>query len=264
MAHHRASRWPVALPRSSKILPARVSQLSAYRPQESVVSSRRIALAQRAGRVRGALRVALVTLLTPSKDSRDRRGQVPPHRRTRRRLRLHEVEPEDGIGPQQLELGLYPLLDGDRCCWLAADFDGPTAMPDALACLKAARAAGAPAALEVSRSGLGARPRPRGGTTHSLVASPPPGPGHAIRRAPRRRCVPTTQAPVGCRPTREPDDVPQASPVLWVPGQSLAWRIGTYTVGERLAGLPAPPGCGRGTTVAGRLIVRVRPPVAPR
>jgi hypothetical protein len=56
----------------------------------------------------------------------------------------------------ELELGLYPLLDGDRCCWLAADFDGPTAMLDALAYLKAARAVGAPAALEVSRSGLGA------------------------------------------------------------------------------------------------------------
>lgn len=25
----------------------------------------------------------------------------------------------------ELELGLYPLLDGDRCHWLAADFDGP-------------------------------------------------------------------------------------------------------------------------------------------
>jgi len=54
------------------------------------------------------------------------------------------------------ELGLYPLLDGDRWCWLAADLDGPTAMLDALAYLKAARAAGAPAVLEVSRSGLGA------------------------------------------------------------------------------------------------------------
>jgi superfamily II DNA or RNA helicase len=55
-----------------------------------------------------------------------------------------------------LELGLYPLLNGDRCHWLAADFDGPTAMLDALAYLKAARAVGASAALEVSRSGLGA------------------------------------------------------------------------------------------------------------
>jgi superfamily II DNA or RNA helicase len=55
-----------------------------------------------------------------------------------------------------LELGLYPLLDGDRCQWLAADFDGPTAMLDALAYLKAARGMGASAALEVSRSGLGA------------------------------------------------------------------------------------------------------------
>ena len=56
----------------------------------------------------------------------------------------------------QLDIGLYPLLDGDLCHWLAADFDGPAAMLDALAYLKAARAAGAPAALEVSRSGLGA------------------------------------------------------------------------------------------------------------
>jgi len=56
----------------------------------------------------------------------------------------------------QLDIGLYPLLDGDQCHWLAADFDGPAAMLDALAYLKAARAAGAPAALEVSRSGLGA------------------------------------------------------------------------------------------------------------
>ena len=53
-------------------------------------------------------------------------------------------------------IGLYPLLDGDRCSWVAADFDGPAAMLDALAYLKAARAAGAPAGLEVSRSGTGA------------------------------------------------------------------------------------------------------------
>ena len=55
-----------------------------------------------------------------------------------------------------VEIGLYPLMDGDRCWWLAADFDGPAAMLDALAYLKAARAAGAPAVLEVSRSGKGA------------------------------------------------------------------------------------------------------------
>jgi superfamily II DNA or RNA helicase len=53
-------------------------------------------------------------------------------------------------------VGLYPMLPGDQCCWLAADFDGPAAMLDALAYLKAARAVGAPAALEVSRSGVGA------------------------------------------------------------------------------------------------------------
>jgi superfamily II DNA or RNA helicase len=53
-------------------------------------------------------------------------------------------------------IGLYPLLDGDRCSWVAADFDGLAAMLDALAYLKAIRAAGAPAGLEVSRSGTGA------------------------------------------------------------------------------------------------------------
>ena len=56
----------------------------------------------------------------------------------------------------EVDLGLYPLLDGDLCRWLAADFDGQAAMLDALAYLKAARAAGAPVALEVSRSGTGA------------------------------------------------------------------------------------------------------------
>ena len=56
----------------------------------------------------------------------------------------------------EAHIGLYPLLDGDRCWWLAADFDGPDAMIDALMYLKAARAIGVPVALEVSRSGVGA------------------------------------------------------------------------------------------------------------
>ena len=55
-----------------------------------------------------------------------------------------------------IHIGLYPMLPGDETCWLAADFDGQAAMLDALSYLKAARAIGAPAALEVSRSGVGA------------------------------------------------------------------------------------------------------------
>jgi hypothetical protein len=35
---------------------------------------------------------------------------------------------------------LYPLPDGDRCWWLAADFDGPEAMFDALMYVMAGRA----------------------------------------------------------------------------------------------------------------------------
>ncbi len=57
----------------------------------------------------------------------------------------------------ETHIGLYPLLDGDLCGWLAADFNGPAAMLDALAYLKAARTWSVPAALEVSRSGVGAR-----------------------------------------------------------------------------------------------------------
>ncbi len=56
----------------------------------------------------------------------------------------------------EIHIGLYPMLPSDQTCWLAADFDGPAAMLDALAYLKAARGVGAPAAVEVSRSGVGA------------------------------------------------------------------------------------------------------------
>jgi len=53
-------------------------------------------------------------------------------------------------------MGLYPLLPGSKCQFVAADFDGATAMLDALAYVKAARAAAVPAALEISQSGRGA------------------------------------------------------------------------------------------------------------
>jgi len=53
-------------------------------------------------------------------------------------------------------IGLYPLLRDNTCHFLVADFDGPTAMLDALAYVKAARAGGVPAALELSQSGRGA------------------------------------------------------------------------------------------------------------
>jgi hypothetical protein len=39
--------------------------------------------------------------------------------------------------PGDVHVGLYPLLEGDLCWWLAADFDGPMAMLDAPAYLKA-------------------------------------------------------------------------------------------------------------------------------
>ncbi|MDX3004074.1 DEAD/DEAH box helicase family protein [Kribbella solani] len=57
---------------------------------------------------------------------------------------------------QDLFIGLYPMLPNNTCWWLAADFDGKTAMLDALAYVKAARTAGVPAALEISQSGAGA------------------------------------------------------------------------------------------------------------
>jgi superfamily II DNA or RNA helicase len=73
----------------------------------------------------------------------------------------------------QLHVGLYPLLDGDRCSWLAADFDGDAAMLDALNYIKAARAEGVPAGLEVSRSGTGA---------HAWIFFTAPVPAEAARR----------------------------------------------------------------------------------
>ncbi|MET3807856.1 superfamily II DNA or RNA helicase [Nakamurella sp. UYEF19] len=88
----------------------------------------------------------------PAIRGRWRRGE-PPDRRQYLPL-TDEVMTAHLSG--EIDVGLYPMLDGDRTCWLAADFDGASAVLDALAYLKAARAVGAPAALEVSRSGLGA------------------------------------------------------------------------------------------------------------
>ncbi len=56
----------------------------------------------------------------------------------------------------EVHIGLYPLGDDDTCWWVAADFDKESAMLDALAFMKAARAHKVPAALEVSQSGRGA------------------------------------------------------------------------------------------------------------
>jgi hypothetical protein len=53
-------------------------------------------------------------------------------------------------------IGLYPLLPGNICHFLVADFDGPAAMLDAFAYTKAARTGAVPAALEVFQSGRGA------------------------------------------------------------------------------------------------------------
>ena len=55
-----------------------------------------------------------------------------------------------------LFVGLYPLFADNSCRFLVADFDGPAAMLDALAYVKAARARAVPAALEISQSGRGA------------------------------------------------------------------------------------------------------------
>ena len=73
----------------------------------------------------------------------------------------------------EVHIGLYPLLDGDRCWWLAADFDGPEAMFDALMYVKAGRALQVPVALEISRSGVGA---------HAWVFFTAPVPAEMARR----------------------------------------------------------------------------------
>lgn len=53
-------------------------------------------------------------------------------------------------------IGLYPMLAGDTCRLLACDFDGADWQLDAQAYAHAARSAGVPEAVEISRSGQGA------------------------------------------------------------------------------------------------------------
>ncbi|MEZ5085909.1 MAG: DEAD/DEAH box helicase family protein [Tessaracoccus sp.] len=57
---------------------------------------------------------------------------------------------------ENLFIGLYPLFEDNTCRFLAADFDGPAAMLDALAYIKSAHSRGVPTALELSQSGRGA------------------------------------------------------------------------------------------------------------
>ena len=56
----------------------------------------------------------------------------------------------------RLVAGVYPLIDGDRCCFLACDFDKGSWLLDALAFLEVCEEVGVPACLERSRSGNGA------------------------------------------------------------------------------------------------------------
>ena len=60
------------------------------------------------------------------------------------------------LSDTDLFIGLYPLLPDATCWWLAADFDGPQAMLDAHAYVKAAASLGVPCGLEISQSGRGA------------------------------------------------------------------------------------------------------------
>jgi superfamily II DNA or RNA helicase len=56
----------------------------------------------------------------------------------------------------RITAGVYPLIDGDRCCFLACDFGKGSWVLDALAFLEVCNSTGVPAGLERSRSGNGA------------------------------------------------------------------------------------------------------------
>ena len=108
-------------------------------------------------------------------------GWVPAVRGGWRKGTRHEDRDYLPLTPAVLEahlkgevhVGLYPLLDGDKCWWLAADFDGPEAMFDAMMYVKAGRFLQVPVGLEVSRSGAGA---------HAWVFFTSPVPAELARR----------------------------------------------------------------------------------
>jgi len=56
----------------------------------------------------------------------------------------------------EIVAGVYPLVDGDRCHFVAVDFDGAGWQQDVSAYASTARVVGLPAAIERSRSGNGA------------------------------------------------------------------------------------------------------------
>lgn len=77
----------------------------------------------------------------------------------RSRARYLPLTPEvlvEHLAPAPLFIGLYPMFADNTCRFLVADFDGATAMLDALAFAKAGRAEGVPTAVELSKSGRGA------------------------------------------------------------------------------------------------------------
>ncbi|WP_245908817.1 TOTE conflict system archaeo-eukaryotic primase domain-containing protein [Pseudosporangium ferrugineum] len=136
--------------------------------------------------------------LTATPTRRDSLGELGMDRRTAAYLPLTaEVVAAHLVG--DVFMGLYPLLTENTCQFLAADFDGSTAMLDALAYCKAARASGVPAALEISQSGRGAHawiffadPIPDLAARPYSAHRDRRGPGHARRfLAGRDRSAPT-------------------------------------------------------------------------
>ncbi len=57
---------------------------------------------------------------------------------------------------ERITAGSCPLIDGDRCCFLACDFDKGSWALDALAFLDVCNDVGVPACLERRHSGNGA------------------------------------------------------------------------------------------------------------